>query len=76
MTEASKKNVVFLGWVFCIYYPVWFKKFEIQVQALIDFENKVNAMTLRYVLKLSLKVCLNNVKECKKLITLLSKCLD
>ena len=44
----------------CIYYPIWFKKSEVQVQALIDSGSKVNAMTPGYTSKLGLKVCPTN----------------
>ena len=60
VTEASQENVV-LDWFSCICYPIWFKKSEIQIQALIDSGSKVNAMTLRYVLKLGLKVHPTNI---------------
>lgn len=46
MTRASKKNNVVLIKVFCIYYPIRFKKNEIQ--ALIDSGSEVNAMTPAY----------------------------
>ena len=35
---------------------IWFKKNELQVQALLNSEGKVNAMTPVYVSKLGLKV--------------------
>ena len=60
MTEASQKDVV-LDWVPCICYPIWFKKSEVQVQALLDSGSKVNAMTPGYALKLGLKVRPTNV---------------
>ena len=56
MTEASQKDVVVLDQVPCIYYPIWFKKSEIQVQALFDSGSEVNAMTLGYASKLGLKI--------------------
>ena len=55
MTEASQKDVV-LDRVPCICYPIWFKKSEVQVQALLDSGNEVNAMTPGYASKLGLKV--------------------
>ena len=54
-----------MDWVFYICYPIWFKKSKIQVQILIDFGSKINTITLEYVLKLDLKVCLTNVKAQK-----------
>ena len=57
MAGASiEDNPLALDWVPYICYPIWFKKNKVQVQALIDSGSKVNAMTLGYVLKLSLKV--------------------
>lgn len=43
-----------------IYYPIQFEKNKIR--ALINFDNKVNAMSPGYVSKLGLKMRLNNVK--------------
>ena len=54
MTEASQEDVVALDWLFCICYPIQFKKNE--VQALIDSGNEVNAMTPGYASKLGLKI--------------------
>ena len=63
MAGASmKNNSLALNWVPYIYYLIWFKKSEVQVQALIDSGNELNAMTLRYALKLGLKICLTNVR--------------
>ena len=59
LIEASKGNDVILDWVLCIYYPIWFKKDE--VQALINSNNKVNTMTPAYTSKLSLRVCQTDV---------------
>ena len=57
MTEASKEDVVVaLDWVPCICYSIWFKKSEIEVQALFNSGSEVNAMTPGYASKLGLKV--------------------
>ena len=56
MTEASQKDVVVLDWVFCIRYPIWFKKSKVQAHALLNFGSEVNAMTPGYASKLGLKV--------------------
>ena len=62
MARASiEDKPLALDWVSCIYYLIWFKKSKVQVQALIDFGSKVNAMTLGYASKLGLKVCPTNV---------------
>ena len=62
VTEASQEDVVVvLDWVPYICYPIWFKKSKVQVQALFDFGNEVNAMTPGYVSKLGLKVRPTNV---------------
>ena len=44
----------------CIYYPIWFKKNK--TYALINLDNKVNVMILKYTSKLDLKICPTNVK--------------
>ena len=54
MIETSKEDNVALQRVLCVYYPIWFKKKE--VQALVDFGNEVNAMAPAYAAKLGLKV--------------------
>ena len=58
MTETSKKDDVALQRVPCVYYPIWFKKKE--VQALIDLGSEVNAITLAYILKLGLQFYCTN----------------
>lgn len=50
-----------LEYVLCIYHLVWFKKDQVKVQALIDSNNEINAMTLAYAAKLGFKICLSNV---------------
>ena len=60
-----KDKLLALDWVPCIYYPIQFKKSEIQVQALINSGSEVNAMTPGYALKLGLKVCLTNIEAQK-----------
>ena len=45
-----------LDWVPCIYYPLRFWKDIIDVWALIDLSNEVNAITLAYSAKLGFKV--------------------
>lgn len=62
MTEINKEDMA-LDQVSCIHYPVWFKKDKIK--ALINSGSKVNAMSLRYALKLGLKVRYTNVKTQK-----------
>ena len=54
VTEASKEDDIVLDWVPCIFYPIWFKKNE--VQALINSGSKVNAITPAYASKLGLQV--------------------
>ena len=61
MIETSQKNIVVLDWVPCICYPIWFKKSEVQVQALTNFGSKVNVITPAYASKLGLKVYPTNV---------------
>ena len=62
VTGASKENVVILDQVPWIYYPIWLKKSKNQVQTLINFGSKVNAMIPEYILKLGLKVCFIDIE--------------
>lgn len=39
-----------------IYYPMHFKKNQAKIQVLLYFGNKINVITLAYIVKLSLKV--------------------
>lgn len=58
MIEARKEadSAFLLKHIPCIHYPVYFKKNQTKVQALLNFDNKVNAITPAYMAKLSLKV--------------------
>lgn len=58
--ETDKKNNIVLKNVLYIYYLIQFK--ENKVRGLIDLNNKVNAIILKYVLKIDLKICSTNVK--------------
>ena len=58
--EVSKKNVVALNWVFCICYPIRFKKNKIQ--AIINSSSKINTITPEYALNLGLKIYLINFR--------------
>ena len=60
--EASQENIVALDWVSCICYPIQFKKSKVLVQALIVSASDINTMTLGYISKLGLKICLSNIK--------------
>ena len=57
--EMSKEDDIALERVPYIYYSIWFKKNE--VQALIDSDNEVNAMTPAYTTKQSLKLHHTNI---------------
>lgn len=48
--------------VMYIHYPFYFQKDTIEIKVLIDFNNKVNTITLAYILKLGLQVCYTNVR--------------
>lgn len=52
MTKTSKKDKVVLKRVLYIYYLLYFQKNTIEIKALLDFGNKVNAITPAYILKL------------------------
>ena len=53
MTSPRKET---LKRVFCIYYPVQFKKNIAEVQALIDSKSEVNTMATAYAKKLGLRL--------------------
>ena len=66
MAGASMEdNPLALDWVPCICYPIRFKKSKVQVRALINSGSEVNAMTPKYVSKLSLKICSSDVGALK-----------
>lgn len=44
-TSATITNSLSLEYVLCIYYPIWFKKNQIDIQALINFGNEINPIT-------------------------------
>ena len=60
VTKISKKNIIALYQVLCIYYLIHFKKNEIQ--ALIDSGNKINIIILIYILNFNLKIRPINVR--------------
>lgn len=63
MTKASNEDNIILARILYIYYPLCFRKDKKnKMQALIDFSNKVNTITLAYALKLGLKICYTSVK--------------
>ena len=66
MAGASiKNNPLALDWMPCICYLIWFKKSKVQIQAPINSDNEVNAMTPGYALKLGLKVYITYVRAQK-----------
>ena len=62
MTNAREEALV-LEHVFCIHYPVQFKKntHGTQVQALIDLGSEINVMIPAYASKLGLRVYRTNI---------------
>lgn len=63
VTEISKKDEVVLDRVLYIYYLFrFYKNKKNEMQALINFNNKVNAITPVYALKLDLKICYTNIR--------------
>lgn len=50
-----ENSVLLFKRVSCIYHPVRFKKNQAKVQALLDFDSEVNAMTPAYMARLGLK---------------------
>ena len=62
MIETSKEEFVHLEKMSYIYYPLRFKKDTVDVKALMDSDNEVNAITPAYASKLGFKVHLTNVR--------------
>lgn len=54
-TPILDNSTLPLKHVLCIYYPLYFKKDQPKIQALIDFGSKVNAMTPAYAKQLGLQ---------------------
>ena len=67
VTETNKEDNVVLEYVFCIYYPVQFKKDanETQVQALINSGSEVNAIHPTFVKELGLPIRPTDIGEQK-----------
>lgn len=61
MAPASDSFISLLKCIPCIHYLVRFKKDQVKVQALIDFDNKINIMTAAYAAKLGLRVHLTDI---------------
>ena len=59
MTGPRKKT---LEYIFCIYYPVQFKKDTVEVQALIYSKSEFNAMVSTYAKKLGFRIQKTNVR--------------
>lgn len=49
----------------CIYHQVYFKKNQAKVQTFLDFDSKINSMTLAYMAKPCLKVWSTNIRGLK-----------
>lgn len=65
MIKTDNKNIV-LKQLPCIYYLLrFYKNQKSDVQALIDFSSKVNAITLAYALKLGFRTCHTDVRAQK-----------
>lgn len=64
MIDTKKKDIT-LDRVLCIYYLIYFQKYNINVKTLIYSENKVNIMTLTHILKLSLQDQKINIRASK-----------
>lgn len=64
-TITSKEADLPLKHMLYIYYSIYFKKNQAEIQALINFENKVNTMTPVYASKLGLKVLPTNIRAQK-----------
>lgn len=51
-TPVSDNSTLPLERVPCIHYPLYFRKDQREIQALIDFGNEINVMTPAYVKRL------------------------
>lgn len=65
MIVASKKADLLLQHVFYIYYLIYFKKNQAEIDTLIEFGSEVNTITSEYIFKLGLKVWLINIRAQK-----------
>lgn len=62
LEAAALDNLIMLfERVSYIYYTMRFKKNQAKIQALIDFNNKINVMILAYAIKLGLKLQTTNI---------------
>lgn len=50
--NSTTSTFLSLDYMLCIYYLVWFKKNQFEIQALINSNNEIIAMTLAYAKKL------------------------
>lgn len=57
------KSTPLLNYIPCIYYLLHFRKDQIDIQALIYFSSKVNAMILAYVKRLGFQTRKNNIEN-------------
>lgn len=58
-------NIFLFKRILYIYYPLRFKKDQINIQALINSNNEINAMTLVYAANLELKIRPTSIKVLK-----------
>lgn len=61
---ATEDSLLFKR-VSCIYYPIYFKKNHVNVQAFLNSVSKINTITLFYMAKLDLKIQTTNIKKRK-----------
>lgn len=65
MTEANNNNIVSEQLLYIHHLFHFWKKQKNDIQALINFVSKVNAIILIYALKLGFKTCYNKVRAQK-----------
>lgn len=61
VTPVSDSFISPLKCIPYIHYLVWFKKDQVEVQVLINSDNKINAMTTAYAAKLGFRVRLTDI---------------
>lgn len=61
LASLIDNSTIWLERVSCIYLSVHFKKNQAEIWVLLDFDNKINTITLTYIIKLGFKIQQTNV---------------
>lgn len=63
--STSNNSTLPLKCILCIHHQINFKKDQTKIRALLDFDNKVNIITLAYIAKPSFQIQSTNIKAQK-----------